>query len=139
MSIKALGVITKLILALCLLAAVVSIVLAYVSNTRLMTGDPSLVLLVLGPYGLLALLAWRLQKRPVLSKVLLGLVVLLAALGLYAFGMDTYTYLTEPGYDKRMRLVFYVPVIQLFAALVAGVVLLGVALMTWQRGQANRV
>lgn len=76
-------------LAICLCSAVVETILGCTSTAGLSPRDVLIVLLMIGPYLLLALLAWRQRDRPGASWLLLAVAVGMSAWGLYVFGQDS--------------------------------------------------
>jgi hypothetical protein len=123
--------VTKATLAICLVAAVATAVLGCTSTAGLTPGDAAVVLWVVGPYLLLASLAWWQRARPAASVVLLIIVVALSAWGIYVYGEDSYRYHTEPRYRMVQRVaVFAVPLAQWLIAMVAWMILLAVWLLS---------
>jgi hypothetical protein len=119
------GVVARLTIVVCLLAAVVETVLGCTSSESLAPGDALIVLFVIGPYLLLALLAWRQRGQPAASWVLLAVAVGVSAWGFYILGEDSYRYHTEPQYRTLQRMaVFFVPLLQWAVVLVVGFALL---------------
>jgi hypothetical protein len=97
-------------------------ILGCTSCARLASKDAILVLLEMGPYLLLGLLAWGQRSRRAASWTLLGVAVALSALGVYVAGVDSYRYHTEWQYRMIER---YAPLV---VALLQWVVVLFVGL-----------
>ena len=124
--------VTKATLTTCIVAAVATAVLACTGTAGLPPADAIVVLWVIGPYVLLACLAWWQRARPVASIVLFVVVVAMSAWGLYIYGEDSYRYHTEPHFRMVQRMaVFVVPLAQWLIASVAGAVL--AVLFLWRR------
>jgi hypothetical protein len=122
------GLVARLAIAVCLLAAAVETVLGCISTASLAPSDGLIVLFIIGPYLLLALLAWRQRGRPAASWTLLAVAVVMSAWGLYVLGEDSYRYHTEPQYGKYQRLAgCFVPLVQW-----AIVLLVGLGLLVWR-------
>ena len=114
------GLVARVTIVLCLLAAVAEVVLCCTATTRLTLMDAPIALFVVGPYLCLATIAWLQRSKLHVSWTLLAVVIGLSAWGLYVLGEDVYRYHTEANYRKLQRLaVFYVPLLQyLFVSLV---------------------
>lgn len=107
------GLVARVTIALCLLAAVAEVALCCNATARLTVMDGPVLLFVVGPYLCLATIAWRQRSKLDVSWILLAVVIGLSAWGLYVLGDDAYRYHTEANYKKTQRLaVFYVPLVQ---------------------------
>jgi hypothetical protein len=112
--------------AVCFLAAVAEVALAVASSTGLTLFDALIALFVVGPYLVTAWMAWMQRRRRVVSGLLLAAASLLAAWGMYVYGVDCYRYHTEPNYRMVQRMgIFMVPLCQWLVTLVLGSFLLG--------------
>ena len=115
------GSVARLTIMVCLLAAVVEAVLGCTSTTRVSLGDVPIVLFIVGPYLVLALVAWLQRGKLAASWTLLAVGVGLSAWGLFVFGEDSHRYHTEPHYRKIQRMaVFFVPLLQWTVVLLVG-------------------
>ena len=125
----------RVTVAVCCLAAVAEVALAVASSTGLTLFDALIASFVVGPYLVTAWLAWMQRGRRVVSGVLLASASLLAAWGLYVYGMDCYRYHTEPNYRMVQRFgIFVVPLCQWLVTLVLGAFLLG----SWAGSRPSR-
>ena len=116
----------RVTVAVCCLAAVAEVVLAVASSTGLTLFDTLIALFVVGPYLVTAWMAWMQRGRRVVSGVLLVAASLLAAWGLYVYGVDCYRYHNEPNYRMVQRMeIFLVPLCQWLVTLVLGAFVLG--------------
>jgi len=105
----------------CLFAAAVEVALGCASTAGLAPGDAIVALFVVGPYLLLASLAWRLRARATASRALLAVAVGLSAWGLATFGWHGYRYHAEPQYRALQNMaLFSVPLLQWVAVLLVG-------------------
>jgi hypothetical protein len=123
---KANPIVWRVTVAVCGLAAVAEVALAVASSTGLTLFDALIALFVVGPYLVTAWMAWMQRGRRVASGLLLAAASLLAAWGLYVYGVDCYRYHTEPNYRMVQRLgIFMVPLCQWLVTLVLGAFVLG--------------
>ena len=105
--------IPRITIVVCLLAALTEAILNCVSTSMLSPMDAIIVLLMVGPYLVLALLAWRRRDNSAVSKAFFVLALFFAAVGLYVSGVDSYRYHTEPHYRLVQRMtIFIVPLAQ---------------------------
>ena len=119
------GSVARATVGVCLVAAAAEVALGCTSTAGLSAADAPVALFVVGPYLVLAAVAWRQRRRPAAARVLLAAAVGLSAWGLYAFGVDSYGYHTEPEYRGVQRTVaVFVPLGQWAAVLPAGLGLL---------------
>jgi hypothetical protein len=126
----------RVTVAVCGLAAVAEVALAVASSTGLTPFDALIALFVVGPYLMTAWMAWMQRGRRVASGVLLAAASLLAAWGLYVYGVDRYRYHTEPTYRMVQRVgIFLVPLCQWLVTLVLGSFLVGL----WLGSRRSRV
>ena len=116
--------VAKITVLVCFLSSITTVAMGVASTAGLTPEDAFIVLFVIGPYVVLALLAWRYRNRLSASRLLLALVSVMSVWGLYIFGEDCYRYFTEPEYRKVQRMaVLVVPLVQWPATLLSGVVL----------------
>lgn len=105
----------------CLFAAAVEVALGCVSTAGLAPADAIIALFVVGPYLLLASLAWRQRERATASRSLLAVAVGLSAWGLATFGWHGYRYHAEPQYRALQNMaLFSVPLLQWVAVFLVG-------------------
>jgi hypothetical protein len=117
------GMVPWITLSVCALAAVATLALGFAGCgwSILVPEDALVVPLAVGPYALLGLMAWWRRKRRVASAVVLVSTLLVAAVGLLAFGADAWRVQTDPQHGMAMRLtVIVVPVLQWAATVVLG-------------------
>ena len=142
---------TKFSIAICLLAAIATLLLILPGEyCRLTTTAESLfVVVIIGPYLLLALLAWSRRDDQRASRSLLILNVLVALVGLGVFAAETSDFRTQvadftardPGRGaeyiqaRLQRIVFVVPALQWLVSLMAAGALL--VQTTWKKGDAH--
>jgi len=127
------GLVARLTIVVCLLAAAAEAVLGCTSTTRVSLGDAPIVLFIVGPYLLIALVAWLQRGKLAASWTLLAVAVGLSAWGLHVFVEDSYRYQTEPHYRKVQRMaVFFVPLLQW-----ALVLLVGTTLLVWHQSSLD--
>ena len=127
-----------LTVAICLLAAVIETGLASASTSSLSPADIIVLIFLIGPYMLFGLFAWLYRRNKTVARVMLAIVIGVAVCGLYAVGLDSYRYYTDPEYARVQRLI--VPVVALVQWCVVAVValwLLGVWLVG--RHRAKRI
>lgn len=127
-------------IVVCLFAAAVEVVLGCVSTAGLAPADAIIASFVVGPYLLLALLAWWQRGRSKTSWALLAVAVGLSAWGLATFGWHSYRYHAEPQYRLAQNMaLFSVPLLQWAIVLLVGLVSLLVRLNSrgkWPAGDA---
>jgi hypothetical protein len=132
---KANPIVWRITVAVCGLAAVAEVALAVASSTGLTLFDALIGLFVVGPYLVTGGLAWMQRGRRVASGLLLVAASLLAAWGLYVYGVDCYRYHTDPNYRMVQRVgIFMVPLCQWLVTLVLGAFLLG----SWVESRRSR-
>ncbi len=97
---------TKAILAICLLGAVGSLVIGFAGGGwSLMSPEDVLIFpLVVGPYALLAAVAWWRRSSGWQSLVLLGTVLLITSYGFWAIGTSVYRSHSDPNGEVAMDL-----------------------------------
>lgn len=88
----------------CLLAASVEAVLGCTSTAGLSPADAFILLLVIGPYFLLSVLAWCHRHRLRAARAILVVAVLCALVGLTVWAIDSYRYHTEARYRQLLRI-----------------------------------
>lgn len=107
----------------CQFAAAVEVALGCASTAGLTPADAIIALFVVGPYLLLASLAWRLRARAAASRAMLAVAVGVAAWGLATFGWHGYRYHAEPEYRALQNMaLFAVPFLQWVAVFLVGLV-----------------
>ena len=122
----------------CSAAAVITLMLGGTSKAG-WTTDVLAAGFVLGPYLLLGLLALGHRGKAIRSRVLLAVAVVLAAWGLYLFGLDSYRYHTVAEHRMVQRMtVLLVPLVQWAAVLLVGLGLLGNWALRRRYGSASR-
>jgi hypothetical protein len=125
--------------SVCTFAAAITLILSCTSTGGLASGDVIVVAFVLGPYLLLGLLAWGHRGKAIVSRLLLAVAVVLAAWGLYLFGLDSYRYHTVAEHRMVQRMtVLLVPLLQWAAVLLVGLGLLGNWAIRRRYGSASR-
>ena len=98
--------ITKPILSVCLFASVGSLAIGFAGHGwSLISAEDVLIFpLVVGPYAVIAVLAWWRRSSHKESMVLLAVVLLLGAYGLWSFGASAYRRQVDPSYGMAMDL-----------------------------------
>jgi hypothetical protein len=98
--------ITKSILSVCLCAAVGSLAIGFAGHGwSLMSIEEVLVFpLVVGPYSVIAVLAWWRRYSHKESMLLLAVVLLLGACGIWSFGASAYRRHVDPSGEMAMNL-----------------------------------
>jgi len=115
----------RLTIIICLFTAAVEVALGCVSTAGLAPADALVASFIVGPYLLLAALAWRHRGRPAASRATLAVAVGLSAWGLAKFGWHSYRYHAEPQYRAVQNMaLFSVPLLQWAVVLLVGLVLL---------------
>jgi hypothetical protein len=130
--------IAKISLIICLLAmiATVSIPMAcYGRLSAVQLGDLPFLFLIIGPYLLLGLMAWRWRGHRGVSVAALVLILIVASAGLFLFGYDCYSYRGDPQYRLYDR--YAIPIAILLQWLGTG--LLGlVILVVWLKSKRSQ-
>jgi hypothetical protein len=126
----------RVTLGVCLLGAAASLALGFGGcGWGLMVPVDALVVpLVAGPYVWLGLVAWVCRNRPAAAAVVLGVTLVLATVGVAAFGREAHRLHADPQYHLATRLtVLVVPVLQWLTALLTSLSLLvGCAWARWR-------
>jgi hypothetical protein len=121
---------TGVSLAVCLVAAAITIGLGCLTATRLSAADVPIFLFVVGPYVVLAGLAWWQRSEPVLRIAVLVVIVVLSLAGLSLFGIDTWHYVNElPNRQSQHMTVFLVPLAQWLVLFVVSLFVLVVSVV----------
>jgi len=124
---------TKVIYAMCLCGAVGSLVIGFGSGIwSLMTAEDVLIFpLVVGPYAVIAAVAWWRRASSWESQLLVGAVILIGVYGFWAISNSAYRSHTTPDDEVAMDLTpVVVPALQWLVA-VSIAALLGV--IAWLR------
>jgi uncharacterized membrane protein len=104
---------TGVSLAVCLLAASITIGVACLTANRLTAADVPILLFVVGPYLALAGLAWWQRRQPVMRMALLVVIAVLSLAGVTLIGIDSWHFATEPPNRQTQHVaVFLVPLSQ---------------------------
>ena len=113
----------RLTIIICLFTTVIEVALGCVSTAGLAPTDALVASFIVGPYLLLAALAWRRRGRPTASRAMLAVAVGLSAWGLATFGWHSYRYYAEPQYRAVQNMaLFSVPLLQWAVVLLVGLV-----------------
>ena len=129
-----------LTVGVCLLSAIAEAILCVTASTRLSASDILIVSFIVGPYLLLAFLAWLPRHQTKDSWTLLALAVMIASGGLYVFGSHSYSWHTDPQFRKAQSMViFLVPLGQWAIILFVTVVDVVRALISGNEQAGNRI
>jgi hypothetical protein len=119
------NIILLLTLALCFVAlASESVLICLATNdpSSLGAGDAAILTFILGPYVLLAVIAWMARIGRRLAWSAFAVTLLLVTWGLWVSGTHAYHYLTDPDYRKLQAVgVFLMPLGQWFLSFCLGV------------------
>jgi hypothetical protein len=130
--------IAKISLAICFFALIakVSILIAcYGRLSAFHSGDLLYLLLIIGPYLLLGLMAWRWRGHRGVSIAALVLILIVASAGIFLLGDDCYNYRVNPQYRLYDR--YAIPIAILLQCLGTG--LLGlVILFVWLKSKRSQ-
>lgn len=118
-------IITILTLTLCLVTLASEFVLICLATNdpwSMGAGDAAILIFILGPYPLLAVIAWLARGDRRLAWLVFGITLLLAAWGLWVSGTHAYHYLSDVEYRKLQAVgVFLMPLGQWFLSVCLGV------------------
>ena len=133
--------ITKISLIICLFALIATVSIPITcrgSSSAFNLSDLLALLIIIGPYLLLGLMAWRWRGHRGVSVIAFLLILIVASGGLYLIGNDCYNYQVYPQY--RLYDNYTLPVVILLEWLGTG--LLGlIILVVWlisKRGQKEQ-
>jgi hypothetical protein len=129
-----------LTVGVCLLSAIAEAILCVTASTRLSASDILIVSFIVGPYLLLAFLAWWHRHQTKGSWALLALAVMIASGGLYIFGNHSCSWHTDPQFQKAQSMaIFLVPLGQWAIVLFVAVVDLVRSLLSGNEHAGNRI
>jgi hypothetical protein len=114
--------VSVLTVVVCVLTAFAETVLGFTSSTRLSASDILVVLFIVGPYLLLASLAWCHRGLREGSWTLLAIAIGISAWGLFVFGDHSYRWHSDPQFRKVQSMaILFVPLVQWAIVLLVGI------------------